>query len=314
MGKCDWTMEEAKRWVREHKDFKLPEEEKNMEKEIIGKGVIPYKDLGKADEGEAWDGPGEVAKAEVEDLKLMCTWFDSENPDLKTAYKLPHHKADGHKAVWRGVANAAARLPQTDLPEADVAGCEAHLGKHYKDFGKESPWEKSPDEWKKYCEICKTNIPFLKKENVELMWKLFPELQVWTYLFEDIKQESPADKLEVVIKLGDIEEWKKAFAELKEQIESLKSEKVLGNKERQTVRAAIEALNNVLELDEGGGGEEPKRQSLEIEFEKDGGPDLDHIEKKIDEVVEKALNAEKLKSAISEGIRLGIAKLQGKVL
>jgi AAA+ superfamily predicted ATPase len=129
-----------------------------------------------------------------------------------------------------------------------------------------------------------------------------------------IEIESPSDKLETVFKLGDTEEWKKAFAELKKQIESLKSEKVLGNKERQTVRAAIEALNNVLELDEGGSEEEPKRQSLEIEFEKDGGPDLDHIEKKIDEVVEKALNAEKLKSAISEGIRLGIAKLQGKVL
>ena len=129
-----------------------------------------------------------------------------------------------------------------------------------------------------------------------------------------IEIESPSDKLETVFKLGDTEEWKKAFAELKKQIESLKSEKVLGNKERQTVRAAIEALNNVLELDEGGSEEEPKRQSLEIEFEKDGGPDLDHIEKKIDEAVEKALNGEKLKSAISEGIRLGIAKLQGKVL
>lgn len=32
-----WTMEEAKRWVREHKEFEVSEEEMNMEEEIISK-------------------------------------------------------------------------------------------------------------------------------------------------------------------------------------------------------------------------------------------------------------------------------------
>jgi len=31
MAKCDWTMEEAKRWVEAHKDFTVPEEDEGTE-------------------------------------------------------------------------------------------------------------------------------------------------------------------------------------------------------------------------------------------------------------------------------------------
>ncbi len=113
-------------------------------KPVEAKGVIPYKRTPLADEDEEWDGPAEVAAAEVEDLKVMCTWFDSENPDVKQSYKLPHHKAAGqHACVWRGVAAAMAALlggrGGVNIPDDDRKGCYNHLAKHYEDFDKEPP-------------------------------------------------------------------------------------------------------------------------------------------------------------------------------
>lgn len=119
------------------------EDKKDPVEADIGKGTIPYKDLETLPESENWDGPGEIAKAEVEDLKLMCTWFDTEKAEDKGSYKLAHHKAEGHKAVWRGVAASMATLLGAkgglDIPEEDKKGVYNHLVKHYKEFTKEAP-------------------------------------------------------------------------------------------------------------------------------------------------------------------------------
>ncbi len=122
----------------------LPLERKPKDAKGEHKGVIPYKQTPLAPEDEEWDGPAEVAAAEVEDLKVMCTWFDSENPDVKQSYKLPHHKAAGqHACVWRGVAAAMAALlggrGGVNIPDDDRKGCYNHLAKHYADFDKEPP-------------------------------------------------------------------------------------------------------------------------------------------------------------------------------
>lgn len=120
----------------------LKDEEKDEEKEEV-KGVLPFKELETLPESADWDGPGEIAKAEVSDLKLICTWFNSEKPDAKSSYKLPHHKADGHKVVWRGVAAAMAALlgarGGTSIPDSDRKGVYNHLKKHYKQFDKDIP-------------------------------------------------------------------------------------------------------------------------------------------------------------------------------
>lgn len=111
----------------------------------VVKAAIPYKKTPKADEGETWDGAAEVAKADVEDLKMMCAWYDEENPDVKSSYKLPHHKADGeYTLVWRGVLAAMNALVSgarggVDIPEGDRRAVYEHLAKHYADFGKEPP-------------------------------------------------------------------------------------------------------------------------------------------------------------------------------
>lgn len=103
-----------------------------------------------APEDEPWDGPGEVAAADQKELHIMCAWYDKTAndddgdgwPDVKSAYKLPHHKARGeHAVVWRGVAAAMQRLLQegTDIPDGDRRGVYDHLAKHYGEFDKEPP-------------------------------------------------------------------------------------------------------------------------------------------------------------------------------
>jgi len=107
------------------------------------KSVIPYRDYGSAPEDTEWDAGKEVREADIDTLKKICAWYDSENPDIKTSYKLPHHRASDLKAVWRGVAAAMAALlgarGGVDIPEGDRKGVYNHLVKHYKDFEKEPP-------------------------------------------------------------------------------------------------------------------------------------------------------------------------------
>ena len=124
----------------------------------IFKGVIGYmrahpSGCPKASENTAWDGGAEVAAASVEDLKVMCTWFDSSAGDVKSSYKLPHHKQDGkHAVVLAGVTAAMAALngarSAMKIPEADRRGVYGHLARHYKEFGQEVPVLKwaQPDE------------------------------------------------------------------------------------------------------------------------------------------------------------------------
>jgi hypothetical protein len=119
------------------------------------KGAIPFKHFPLADEDTAWDA-GEVFKAsDDDDLAIICAWKADKKPEdlTKADFKLPHHqgKEDGYKTVWKGVAAAMTVLRGgrggVDIPEEDLDAVEAHLAKHYKEFGKEVP-EKSwkPDE------------------------------------------------------------------------------------------------------------------------------------------------------------------------
>ena len=111
------------------------------------KGVIPYADHGTEPEGTPWDAGKEVRDADTDTLKIICAWFDSSAPDVKSSYKLPHHRAGSKKAVWKGVAAAMGALlgarGGVDIPEGDRKGVYNHLSKHYKEFDKEPPEYKS---------------------------------------------------------------------------------------------------------------------------------------------------------------------------
>jgi len=120
----------------------VPYEEDLMQEAGI-KGVIPFKAYPTEPEDAPWDGPAEIKAAEVEDLKVICTWYDSEKPDVKSSYKLPHHRAKGYRVVWRGVSAAMAALlgarGGVDVPEKDRQGIYDHLVQHYAQFDKEPP-------------------------------------------------------------------------------------------------------------------------------------------------------------------------------
>lgn len=91
-------------------------------------------------EERGWDG---VATAH--------TWYDDDAddehdpPQLKTAYKLPHHELiDGElKVVWAGVA-AAMNVVQggrggVDLPQDEIDDVYEHLARHYREFDEDPP-------------------------------------------------------------------------------------------------------------------------------------------------------------------------------
>ena len=144
------------------------------------KGAIPFKATGKDPDDATWDAGAEIRQAEVPDLKIMCTWVNSEEPDLKTSYKLPHHRAKGHNVVWRAVAAAMAALlgarGGVRIPAGDRKGVYNHLSKHYKQFDKEPP------EMREHTE---------------------PELRE---MFEDIWFEELGDIVTMEMELGETEE------------------------------------------------------------------------------------------------------------
>lgn len=117
---------------------------KELEDILKEKGVIPFKETPTADPDTPWDGPAEIREAEVDDLKIMCAWFDSDNPDIKQSYKLPHHKASGeHPTVLRGVFAAMGALlgarGGVDIPDSDRRGVYNHLARHYRQYDAEPP-------------------------------------------------------------------------------------------------------------------------------------------------------------------------------
>jgi hypothetical protein len=196
-----------------------------FEKEItkMEKSAIPYKKYPLADEGAAWDGPAEIAAASVDDLKIMCAWYDSENADAKQAYKLPHHEKSGYKTAWRAVAAAMAALlgarGGVQIPDADRKGVYNHLAKHYDDFGKTAPDFKSyseieikemfPDETKSGATISTKNRSMLE-DICENMKGCGERLRKF------LDENSPGEPPEPPDKNTDIEEIKSALAEIKQ--------------------------------------------------------------------------------------------------
>lgn len=135
-------VEEKKEELETKDETKVEDKKEEVEEE--SKSVLPYKAMGVAPESEDWDAGAEVKKADIEVLKLISAWFNSEEPENKSSYKLQHHKADGeHVAVWRGVATSMAMLlgakEMNDIPESDRKAVYNHLAKHYKEFDKEVP-------------------------------------------------------------------------------------------------------------------------------------------------------------------------------
>ncbi|MCK4575761.1 hypothetical protein KAU34_05100, partial [candidate division WOR-3 bacterium] len=149
----------------------------------------------------AWDAGAEVKQAEVKDLKIMCTWYDTEHADLKTAYKLPHHKASGYSTVWRGVAAAMGALlgarGGVQIPANDKKGVYNHLKKHYAEFDKEAPEfrEYSIYELYQLFEEGKIYLSFTSEEISEIVNAVKQEIH--TAKTEDEKTDKDKDEIDI---------------------------------------------------------------------------------------------------------------------
>ena len=118
--------------------------------------VTAFADLELADEDRSWDGDAAEKRvrkwADAEDVpnekyRDAHVWYDADNKDNFTAYKLLIADVIGRKlrAVPRGVL-AAGNVMQgarggVDIPDNDVDRVKSHLAKYYRKMDRTPPWE-----------------------------------------------------------------------------------------------------------------------------------------------------------------------------
>lgn len=157
-------------------------------------GVVPS-DVSreKAPEDEPWEAPtlsdftdkswNELSDTEKRRIAGHYAWAKAMPPEKFGDLSLPHHRPSDGAVVWRGVANAAARLPQTDIPDEDVSKVQAHLGSHYRQFGRTPPWEEQENVWREYVQASRilrdhTDLDLdLAARWLALRESLFPEFR-----------------------------------------------------------------------------------------------------------------------------------------
>lgn len=89
-----------------------------------------------------WD---ELTDEEKRRIAGHYAWAADMPPEKLGDLKLPHHRPSDGKVVWRGVAAAAQRLEQADIPAEDLEKVRRHLARHYRQFGKTPPWEQEEE-------------------------------------------------------------------------------------------------------------------------------------------------------------------------
>ena len=141
-----------------------------------------------------------------------------------------------------------------------------------------------------------------------------------------------AKTIKVDVSLADMKEWQGVMKNMQEELREIKEGRVLSRKNRKIVKDAITALNAVLKADATGSREDEESASgtvtereIEIERESEREFSKEDIAKVVKEVsgeqmgeilkgaFEKALNPEKMKAMVGEGIKLELDKLRGKV-
>ena len=125
---------------------------------IEEKGAKPPLKTAKASVDQDWDAAAvwkSIAENYEGEAKAKKYWdvaayrVDDADPETRSAYKFPHHDADG-KVVWHGVAAAMAALNGArggakGLSESDREGIYRHLKAHYAQFEEEAPELRSID-------------------------------------------------------------------------------------------------------------------------------------------------------------------------
>jgi len=124
---------------------------------LSAKGAVPYQDLPLASEDLAWDqsasdtrvrawaGGPDKDKIDWSKYKKAFLWFDSENAEAFTSYKLQIGDVIDGKlmAVPRGVMAAAGGhgVNASSIPDADKVKVRNAITRYYKKMGRESPFK-----------------------------------------------------------------------------------------------------------------------------------------------------------------------------
>ena len=118
--------------------------------------VTAFQDLPLADRDREWDGDAAEKRvrkwAGAEDgpnekYRDAHVWYDADNKDNFTAYKLLVADVVGGdlKVVPRGVMAAGGIMQgargDIDIPSNDVDRVKSHLAKYYKKMDDTAPWE-----------------------------------------------------------------------------------------------------------------------------------------------------------------------------
>lgn len=77
---------------------------------------------------------------------IHFTWYPEDGEEKKSTWKLPHHRSEDDRAVWRGVVAAAAAIlgarGGVKIPRADLDEVKAHIAREYELWGEKAPWER----------------------------------------------------------------------------------------------------------------------------------------------------------------------------
>ncbi|MDD5358337.1 MAG: HK97 family phage prohead protease [Candidatus Nanoarchaeia archaeon] len=235
----NWLETECKAWSQA----------KENDMSLETKGAIPFHAYPLAEEGTAWDGPKEIASAEVDDLMKMCTFVEDKPKEdlIKSDFKLPHHMKDGYKTVWKGVAAAYGVLlgarGGVSIPEGDIEACKKHLEKHYKEFSKDIPEGKAA--W-------------------ELQWKEI-ELEDTMELSDEIVEKIAEKVISKMVDLKTVKAGARLSRETREGLDKVaKCHDTIKEAHRMAVKAHKEAEEALLDLIE-------KESRYVEENESDGG-------------------------------------------
>jgi hypothetical protein len=119
--------------------------------------VTAFQDLPLADRDREWDGAAAekrvrnwagAAEEPNEKYRDAHVWYDNQNKDNFTAYKLLIADViDGKlRAVPRGVMAAGAIMQGSrggvDLPDSDIDRVKSHLAKYYDKMDDTAPWDR----------------------------------------------------------------------------------------------------------------------------------------------------------------------------
>jgi hypothetical protein len=119
--------------------------------------VTAFQDLPLADRDREWDGAAaekrvrnwaQATEEPNEKYRDAHVWYDNQNKDNFTAYKLLIADViDGKlRAVPRGVMAAGAIMQGSrggvDLPDSDVDRVKSHLAKYYDKMDDTAPWDR----------------------------------------------------------------------------------------------------------------------------------------------------------------------------